>query len=392
MFPIVDIAGNVRGFGGRILPSVSDDKEGGAEPKYLNSPETPLYHKGRLLYGLNVAREAIRGEGFVALVEGYMDVIGLFDAGIRNVVASLGTALTPQQCRLIKRYTEHPVVFFDSDGAGTTASLRSFEVFSNEGLSPRALRIEEDKDPDDYVRRVGADEARKSLASASPYPEFLIKETIKRHNPTSIDGKLKVMKEVLPHLAKLETQVEIDHYTEMLAESLSIDATAVFHELYKLRRGGKVKGEITGPSSLEFWGDECGLLRLVLLDGDMLHQASEVVDLELITSSFLRDALNFCFFSHREGRTPDLSALLDHVDSDEKRELLTKLAFCKVSEVDKRKFSTLLDRLRRRSTANQARDVHKRCLAAISSDGAQDKDSLELWTEFMRLKKTAVLK
>ena len=132
MFPIVDIAGNVRGFGGRILdtrvgavhepPSAAGERN--QEAKYLNSPESPVYHKGRTLYGFRQARDAVRSEGFVVLVEGYMDVIALFDAGIGNVVATCGTALTPQQCGLIKRYTEHPVVFFDADSAGTSASLR----------------------------------------------------------------------------------------------------------------------------------------------------------------------------------------------------------------------------------------------------------------------------
>ena len=388
IFPITDISGNVRGFGGRILETVQPGGEKPQEAKYLNSPESPVYHKSRTLYGLHQARDPVRSEGFVVLVEGYMDVIALFDADIRNVVATCGTALTPQQCGLIKRYTERPVVFFDADSAGTSASLRSFEVFSGEGLRARAFKPEGGGDPDDYVKRVGAEELKKALSKAPPFPEFLINETLKRYDVSSIDGKLSVMKSVLPSLSRL-TMVEINHYVRMLADELSVDQEAVFAELGKLSRRSRGGDGAQVLREREFVVEERDLVRLVLTDKEIQDLASERVDTQLITSPFLRDILESCLSALRLGVEVTPSALLDRFEGESQKNFITQLAFCE-SVIDKSGFSRLLDSLKRMSVMRQAQETHREYLDSLPQGDAAKESELE--RELVELKRSAVVK
>ena len=156
MFPIHNESGKVIAFGGRALRA-------GDEPKYLNSPETPLYRKSYVLYNLHRAKDAVRKSDFAVLVEGYMDVIGVYSAGVRNVVASCGTALTNTQVRALKRHSERIVVNFDPDAAGANAAERSIQMLLDENLQVRVLELEEDLDPDEYVKHAGADAYRGRL-------------------------------------------------------------------------------------------------------------------------------------------------------------------------------------------------------------------------------------
>ena len=407
ILPITDIAGNVSGFGGRVLetgPGLSiclavhePPSAAGVgavheppfqEAKYLNSPESPVYHKGKTLYGLHQARDAVRSEGFLVLVEGYMDVIALFEAGIRNVVATCGTALTPQQCGLIKRYTERVVVFFDADIAGTSASLRSFEVFDGEGLRPRVFKADGGADPDEYVKRVGGEELKRQLDQAPPFPEFLISETLKRYDVASVDGKLSVMKDVLPSLSRL-TLVEKNHYVRMLADELSVDQEAVFVELGSLKQGAKVGDFSQTFREREFIAEERDLVRLVVTDEEMLGLASETVSPQLITSPFLRDILESCFAARRSGLEVTPSALIDRFEIESQRDFITQLAFCE-SIIEKRGFERLVDSLKRKSLTRQAHSAHKEYLDALpKADAAKEG---ELGKEFMELKRSAVVK
>ncbi|MBN2208184.1 MAG: DNA primase [Candidatus Coatesbacteria bacterium] len=396
IFPISDIAGNVCGFGGRVLgtgpgaalePPSAEEVGAVHEPpfqeaKYLNSPESPVYHKGRTLYGLHQARDAVRSEGFLVLVEGYMDVIALFEAGVRNVAAMCGTALTPQQCGLIKRYTERVVVFFDADVAGTSASLRSFEVFDGEGLRPRVFKADGGADPDEYVKRVGGDELKKQLSEAPPFPEFLIDETLKRFDVASIEGKLSAMKDVLPLLSRL-TEVERNHYGRMLADELSVNQEAVFAEMRKFSGGSKVAGESETLREREFVVEERDLVRLVAMDEEIQALACETVDPQLITSSFLRDILESCFSARRSGLEVTPSTLLDRFENESQRDFITQLAFCE-SIIDKKGFERLVDSLKRMSIMRQANRAHKDHLEAIPR-GDSAKES-ELAKELIELK------
>jgi DNA primase len=243
MFPIADPQGRFVAFGGRGL---ADDG-----PKYLNSPETAVYTKGNHLYGIAHAKESIRRKGFAILVEGYLDFVIPFQAGIDNVVASLGTALTEQQVRLLRRFMEKPqvVVNYDADAAGQDATARSFEVLLAQGFRVNVLALPEGKDPDEFVRKNGAEQYRALLKTSLPFVEYAVWRARGRHDIERPSGKVDAMNEVLPFLAQIENRNERDEYAKRVAEQLRLEEGALREELRRAaaRRETKVNEARVAP-------------------------------------------------------------------------------------------------------------------------------------------------
>jgi DNA primase len=203
MFPIADRRGRVIAFGGRVLPGA--EGSGDPPPKYLNSPESPVFHKGRTLYGLGLARDAIRQRGRVIVVEGYLDVIALAQAGIREVVAPLGTALTADQLGLLGRFTERVVACFDGDAAGRRAAARSFPVFIDAGLWGRGVFLPDGEDPDSFVRTYGSDRFLALAETAEPLIEPWLRETL-GPDPDAVTRRAGAAREVARLLQRLRTR------------------------------------------------------------------------------------------------------------------------------------------------------------------------------------------
>jgi len=201
MFPIHNESGKVIGFGGRALRP-------GDEPKYLNSPETALYRKSYVLYNLHRAKDAIRKSDYGVLVEGYMDVIGVYSAGIRNVVASCGTALTNTQVRALKRHSDRIIVNFDPDAAGANAAERSIQMLLDESLQVRVLELEGDLDPDEYVKQTGADVYRSRLEKAPAYFHWLADRARKKFDMRTVEGRLQAFKFVAPAIQRIADRLE----------------------------------------------------------------------------------------------------------------------------------------------------------------------------------------
>jgi DNA primase len=216
MFPITDIQGRTIAFGARAM----DDRP----PKYLNSPETKLYNKSRNLFGLSFSKEAIKVEGQAVLVEGYMDFIIPFQYGVENVVASLGTSLTPQQVELLGRYTREVVVSYDPDSAGIAATQRSLDLFLEGDFQVKVLRLPAGQDPDVFVRMSGAAEYQSRARDSISYLEFVLETAIQKQSALD-DPKKKVqaMNAVLPYLAKLPDAVERSEYVTRFARKLGIE-------------------------------------------------------------------------------------------------------------------------------------------------------------------------
>ncbi len=209
IFPIYDLNGRVAGFGGRVI--------GPGEPKYLNTPETLIYHKGRLLYGLFQTRSFIRNAGFGLVVEGYMDLLALYEAGVKEVVATLGTALTPQHVRLMKGLAEKWYLVFDADEAGVKAACRSAPLFFNEGLFPQVITLPAGEDPDSFVRKFGAQAFAQEKEKALPVFDFLLK-TLTERLPRGPEGRVTLIKELQPVFEALKDPVLYDLYVARLAE------------------------------------------------------------------------------------------------------------------------------------------------------------------------------
>jgi DNA primase len=191
MFPIHSESGKVIGFGGRALKSAE-------EPKYLNSSDSALYTKRNVLYNLHRAKDAVYKAGYSVLVEGYMDVIGVYSAGVRHVVASCGTALTNTQVRAVKRHADRIVVNFDPDTAGATAAEKSIQMLLDEGMHVRILELEGDLDPDEYVKQVGAEQYRSRLEKAPAYFHWLADRARKKFDMRNVEGRLEGFKFVAP--------------------------------------------------------------------------------------------------------------------------------------------------------------------------------------------------
>ena len=215
MFPVIDAQGRAIAFGGRTL-----DPEG--EPKYLNSPETTAYTKGKHLYGLNLTRDEIRRQGFAILVEGYLDLIVPYQIGVRNVVASLGTALTPEQAKLIARFARKVVVNYDGDRAGVQAAKRAIETILAEDLEVKVLVLPDNADPDDFIRKFGAAEYQKRRGEAQPHIQFVIDQAVRDRNLHSPADKAAAVEEALPFVRAVRDRIQKREYFDITMDALRV--------------------------------------------------------------------------------------------------------------------------------------------------------------------------
>ncbi len=226
MFPITNEAGRVIAFTGRTL---SPDEKAG--PKYLNSPETAIYSKSRLLFNLHQAKEAIRKLDYAILVEGQMDCISVFAAGFHNVIASSGTAFTELQARLLGRFTRNMVVNFDPDTAGTKATERTLGLLVQEEFQVKVLTLEPGFDPDLFVRRKGKDAYARALRDSQKYFDYLIERARTQFPVRSAEGKVKAVNYLLPHIQRVPSRIVRDELAREMAQKLGIDSTVLRQEL-----------------------------------------------------------------------------------------------------------------------------------------------------------------
>lgn len=233
MFPIQDINHRVIGFGGRVM--------GDAKPKYLNSPETEIFDKSRNLYGLNFARTSRKGN--IILCEGYMDVIALHQAGFNQAVASLGTAFTSGQASLLKRYTQEVLLCYDSDGAGTNAAIRAIGILKEAGMTGKVINLEPYKDPDEFIKALGAAEFQKRLDSAENSFFFEIRQIQKQYNLEDPESKTKFHREIAKKLCEFSEEVERENYVEAVAQKYNIG----FENLRKLVRSYAAQTGLVKP-------------------------------------------------------------------------------------------------------------------------------------------------
>ncbi len=223
MFPIIDISGSVIGFGGRVMDN--------SKPKYLNSPDTPAFSKGSNLFAMNFAKSACEKE--LILCEGYMDVIAMHAAGFTNAVATLGTALTNEQARLIKRYTSKVIMAYDSDGAGKNATDRGSRILADAGIDVRILRMKGAKDPDEYIKLYGAEAFRKLILGSETKFDYILSGVLSKHDVSSGEGKIKAAGELCSEIAKFHSAVEQEIYVSKASEALGISRDSLASEVKK---------------------------------------------------------------------------------------------------------------------------------------------------------------
>jgi DNA primase len=229
MFPIRDISGNVIAFGGRVM----DD----SLPKYLNSSETPLYSKSNTLYCLDAAKEAGRRQGYFIIVEGYLDALACHQYGVRNAVATLGTALTEGHLRLMRRFADKLVLIFDPDPAGVKASLRGFDLFVASGMKVNVVSLPDNDDPDTFLQKHGQEAFSARLRESVKFMDFVLGQVVNSSPAASIDDKVAKAGEMLGFIARLPSGIERDYYLKKTAEALDLDEAVLRQEMPKQARG-----------------------------------------------------------------------------------------------------------------------------------------------------------
>ena len=278
IFPIINVRGKVIGFGGRII--------GDGEPKYLNSPESAVYQKKYNLYGLNRSKDAVIREGFAILVEGYMDCVSLYQAGVENVAASCGTALTSEQAKLLKRYAKNVVLCYDSDNAGINAALRGIDVLREAGIDVRVLNVDDGKDPDEYIKKHGKD-AFLDLMNRKSVPGVEYKVNILKRSYDLKDHTqgIKFLQE-LAGIIKALSPVEADIYIQKYSKEFGISEGALRREVEQstgektgdvpVRRAAQVDEPVKNrqPSRTQL-NVEHMLIRLIMLRPSFFERISD---------------------------------------------------------------------------------------------------------------------
>jgi len=323
LFPILNDSGKVVAFGGRSLD--------GSEPKYLNSPESPVYQKSRTLYGLSWAKDGIRKAGRAVLMEGYLDVARALEAGVAEAVATCGTALTAGHARLLRRFTDKVVVNFDQDAAGQKATRRSLDVLVAEGLAVHVVELPEGEDPDSFLRGSGAEAYRERLEAAPPYVEWLIRRAAEENDTRTPAGKAAYLQALLPTLARIESAVERAAWLPAVVERGGLDEGAALQELRRaLHSGAPALRESAfaspPPTPVQLLPAERWLLAMLMSGQDGVDEA--LADLQEADLAGLRSAgvlrTAKAIYLRAEVVTP--AALVAEAAGDEDRRMLTEVA------------------------------------------------------------------
>lgn len=308
IFPITDARGRVIGFGGRALDN--------SEPKYLNSPESPVFKKGEVLYGFYQAKESMRSERFVIAVEGYFDLIALHKYGFTNSVATMGTALTPGHIRLLKNYTDSVYTLFDSDKAGINAAIRGLSLFLEEEMACRAVALSEYKDPDEFLKARGAEAMKAAVSKAEPLMEMYLRELKKRFDIKSAEGKGRYFEEALAYLRKVKNVAEKGHFAAIVAgnlgikEDLVLDALKTNVQMNLRSLSGKfAEPKPTGRPNLT----EMTLLNVVILHPDLFDDRVSAA-FALFEDAELKEVATAVSLILGQGKK-DMAALADELPS-----------------------------------------------------------------------------
>jgi DNA primase len=364
IFPIRDVHGRPVAFGGRAL--------GDGEPKYLNSPETPAYVKGEHLYGLDLARDAVRREGYAILVEGYLDLAAVRQAGLDNVVASLGTALTAAQARLLSRTGPRVVIAYDGDAAGIAAAARGLDALLEQGLEVRIADLPEGLDPDDLIRERGAETFVSLVREAPGWFDFLLSREIRDRDLGRPEEKVAAVNALLPRLARLGA-VERSEWAGRMADALQLDEEIVLQELRQAVRAGRpaIRQRVEPRESLRPL--DLRLVALLLESGEARVRLREELEHDDWSGSRAARVVETILRIDDENggvHYPDVMAALE---SAEDRDLLGRAAFRDggLWDLGESEWEACAEALRKGRLRRQGREM-QRALAGADEAGVDD--------------------
>ena len=318
MFPIIDLRGNVVAFGGRILT----DKEN--SPKYLNSPDTPVYNKSQTLFAMNFAKNS--STNGILLMEGYMDVISLHQAGFTNAVASCGTAFTEQQARVIKKYTDKVILCYDSDEAGQKATYRAADILKTAEIKAKVLTITSGKDPDDFIKKEGKDRFQNLIDNSENITSYKIRKLRENYNLDNPDDKVEFVEKAAQIFSEMKNSVEQEIFVKKIAEEFSISPDSIFAQIRNLEYKTKTKENsrlisnqqreintknqhITNPEKLKVFNAEKLLLNL-LCDKVVFDRVSPTLNPEDFSTDLHRNLAEIIYSTHKKGEKINPTAIV----------------------------------------------------------------------------------
>ncbi len=327
MFPIIDVYGNIIGFGGRVL--------GDGQPKYLNSPETEIFNKSRNLYNLNNAK-ASKIREFI-LVEGYMDAIAIYQAGFHNVVASLGTAFNENHAKVLKSYADSVILLFDSDEAGVKAVLRAIPVLENAGLKIKVLQVHDAKDPDEFIKRFGAAEFGELLKTAKNHIIFQAEQLQKKYDLEILDDKIAFSKDIAKLLSNIESSIETDAYLKEVSKMTDIDLPAIQDEIAKLNNGVAVVRMASKGSKINKNGiDEArsGLISILVSNKVYYDLLSKHIKPEEFVDDFYVKTVSYIYSLYSQDKPVNKESIIGYFETVEEQSRITKLFVRQVGYID----------------------------------------------------------
>src|ERR1019366_7380042 len=324
MFPICDEQGKVIGFSGRVLSG--DEKTA----KYVNSPETPIFTKSKVFFGLDKSKRAVLDAGYAIVCEGQLDLIACFIAGVQNVVAPQGTAFTADHARILKRYAEEVVLCFDSDEAGQNAAVRSLDNLLASGLAVRVAVVPPPHDPDSFIKASGGPAFKQLIESAEGFFDYYLNRLCATYEVTTDKGRLAVLRGMAEAVHKTGNVVLVDKYAQKTALRLGVTPDAVRAEFRKLSRARASAPESVEPpveesaspqrpSTLEYW-----LLKLLLQHDDLVAWAVAHLDPGWVQHSQVRQIISKRLSAHANNTWNSVAAFLDECDTPEMRSLVTE--------------------------------------------------------------------
>ncbi len=328
MFPICDEQGRVIGFSGRVLSG--DEKTA----KYVNSPETPIFTKSKVFFGLDKSKRAILDAGFAIICEGQLDLIACFTNGVQNIVAPQGTAFTDQHARIIKRYANEVVLCFDSDNAGQNAIVRSLDHLLASGLAVRVAVVPSPHDPDSFIKANGGDAFNDLIKNAAGFFDYYLKRLCATNDIKTDKGRMQVVRSMLVALRKTNNRILIDKHAYDLTFQLGLSFSSIKEEYQKianenterpansediLGESAEPVAKIAPPSPIELH-----LLKLILLHDELVAAAAQNLDVIWILHPHVRQIVDLRFAAHEHETWHNLAEFLDSCESPDQRNLITE--------------------------------------------------------------------
>jgi DNA primase len=288
----------------------------------LNSPETPLYQKSQVLFGMDLARQAIRKQDQAILVEGYLDQMRAAQYGILNTVATCGTALTSRQAGMLRNYASSAVLVFDSDDAGRAAADKGFDVLHEKGLQVKTVFLPDGQDPDSYIQENGAEKFLEKIKTAKPYLESYIDGVVAEKNGNSLSERVEMANQVVPMLRKVQNLIERNGLIEYFSSAAKIDDASFLGELKKSFSQNQSMIEPSEPDKNSILHTEKYLVQLILSDKETAQKVLQAINPEDFSNPALRSIAITC--SQTEGEDIEIDKLIDQTEEPEIRSLLTQ--------------------------------------------------------------------